>query len=168
VAAAAGTAAHHGFELAKGIGLVWQPELGLVGAGVLWGTQLPAWAALAWGGGVRGNKVLAVASGASLGGALVHYLLWPWRFDRFGIPYLTEAEGMPASALPAYNAVLRAWVVASLSSIAREVSPRDRAWVAVGLATTPLLIVSAKHHFVWLHEQSDANPAWWNRGARAG
>jgi hypothetical protein len=168
VLAAAGTAAHHSFELAQGIGLVSQPELGLVGAGALWGSQLPAWAGLAWNGGERWNKVLAVASGASLGGVVVHYHLWPWRFDRAGIPFLTEAEGMPSSAMGPYNILLRFWFVASMLSIVREVSPRDRKWVAVGLATTPLLVKSAKHHFVWLHEQAESNPAWWNRGARAG
>src|SRR5260370_6239196 len=47
VMAASLTAAHHGFELSNGIGLVLQPELGLGPAGALWGTQLPVWIAVA-------------------------------------------------------------------------------------------------------------------------
>ncbi len=45
VLAAAGTAAHHGFELSQGVGLVLQPELGLRGAGALWGSQVSVWVA---------------------------------------------------------------------------------------------------------------------------
>jgi hypothetical protein len=45
--AAALTAAHHGFELSSGIGLVGQPELGLVGASALWAIQIPTWITLA-------------------------------------------------------------------------------------------------------------------------
>ena len=36
------TAAHHGFELTSGVGLVWQPELGLGPASALWGAEIPA------------------------------------------------------------------------------------------------------------------------------
>jgi hypothetical protein len=39
----AGAIAHHGFELGAGVGLVFQPDLGLAGAGALWGIGLPGW-----------------------------------------------------------------------------------------------------------------------------
>jgi hypothetical protein len=166
--AAAGTAAHHGFELSQGVGLVAQPELGLSGAGALWGTQIPLWVALAAKGGRRWDKMLAAWSGAALGGVLVHFLLWPWRYNRIGIPVLTEAEGIPESRLLAYNAILRVWFLASALSIALEISPRDRKWALVGLATLPLLRRSAKHHFSWIVEEAGTNPAWWNRGIETG
>jgi hypothetical protein len=165
--AAAGTFAHHGFELSQGIGLVWQPELGLRGAGALWGSQIPIWAVLAARGSRRWDKLLAVWSGAALGGVLVHFLLWPWRFNQIGMPVLTEAEGIRASKLPAYNTILRVWFAASALSIAREISPRDRKWALVGFATLPLMRRSAKHHFSWLAQQAAKNPAWWNRGVRS-
>ena len=164
--AAAATAAHHGFELSNGIGLVWQPELGLAGAGALWGIQLPVWIALAAKGSNRWDKLLAVWSGASVGAALVHFLLWPWRRSSLGIPVLTEAEGLSSSRLPAYNALLYVWFAGSVLSIAREIPPRDRRWALLGLATLPLLGWSAKHHFSWLTHQAATNPAWWNRGVR--
>lgn len=166
VLAATLTAAHHGFELSNGIGLVGQPELGLVGAGALWGTQIPVWITLAARGGRRWDKLLAAWSGAALGGAVVHFLLWPWQRNRLGIPVLSEAEGLGASRLPPYNVILHFWIVASALSIVREIGPRDRRWAWAGLATLPLLRFSAQHHFSWLVEQAGENPAWWNRGVQ--
>jgi hypothetical protein len=164
--AAASTAAHHVFELSNGIGLVWQPELGLAGAGALWGTEIPIWIALAARGNERCDKALAAGSGANIASVLVHFLLWPSRRNRVGLPMLTEAEGLDASLLPAYNLLLYFWAVASALSIVREISPRDRRWALVGFAALPLMRKSARHHFLWLTEQAATNPAWWNRGVR--
>jgi hypothetical protein len=166
VMAAAFTAVHHGFELSSGIGLVLQPELGLGTASALWGTQIPLWINVAARGNGRWNKLLAVWSGAALGGVLVHFLLWPWRPNRVGIPVLVEAEGLSASSLPAYNTILYAWGAAAVLSIVREVPAGDRRWALVGLATLPLLRQSARHHFSWLTGEAGTNPAWWNRGLR--
>jgi len=160
------TAAHHGFELSSGIGLVGQPELGLLGAGALWATQIPAWITLAARGGKRWDRLLAAWSGAALGGAVVHFLIWPWRRSRLGIPVLAEAEGLGVSQLPAYNTLLYAWGAASALSIALEVPRRDRRWALVGLAALPLLRRSAEHHFSWIVDQAATNPAWWNRGVQ--
>lgn len=165
VLTAGAAAVHHGYELANGVGLVWQPELGLAGAGALWGAQIPLWAALAAKAGRRYDKVLAVLSGVALGGTIVHFLIWPWRRGRLGLPVLTDAEGLPRSQLPVYTALLYAWGVTSVFSLG-ELSPRSRKWALVGLATTPLLRRSAKHHFDWLRTQAATNPAWWNRGVR--
>jgi hypothetical protein len=164
--AAASTAAHHVFELSNGIGLVWQPELGLTGSGALWGTEIPIWIALAARGDKRWDKALAAGSGANIASVLVHFLLWPSRRSRLGLPILTEAEGLNASRLPAYNTLLYFWAVASALSIVHEISPRDRRWALVGFAALPLMRKSAKHHFSWLTEQAATNPAWWNRGVQ--
>jgi hypothetical protein len=160
------TAAHHGFELSSGVGLVLQPELGLGFAGALWGTAIPAWIRLAAKGDeTRWDPLLAAWSGASLAGVVVHFSLWPWRHNRLGIPVLTEAESLSSSSLPAYNALLYAWAAASALSIFREIRPGARRWALVGLATSPLLRRSARHHFSWLKQEALTNPAWWNRGA---
>jgi hypothetical protein len=165
-ATAALTAAHHGFELSSGVGLVLQPELGLGLAGALWGTGIPAWVRLAAKrDDTRWDPLLAAWSGASLAGVVVHFSLWPWRHNKLGIPVLTEAEGLSSSSLPAYNALLYTWAAASALSIIREVRPGARRWALVGLATGPLLRRSARHHFSWLKQEALTNPAWWNRGA---
>jgi hypothetical protein len=160
------TAAHHGFELSSGVGLVLQPELGLGFAGALWGTGIPAWIRIAAkDGDARWDALLAAWSGASLAGVVVHFSLWPWRYNKLGIPVLTEAEALPSSSLPAYNALLYVWAAASALSIIREVRPGARRWALVGLVTMPLLRRSAQHHFSWLKQEALTNPAWWNRGA---
>lgn len=158
------TAAHHGFELTNGVGLVWQPELGLAPASALWGAQIPLWVTLAAKGGRRWDRLLAVLSGTALAGVFVHFLLWPWRRNRLGIPILTEAEGLEPNVLPAYNALLQVWGLACGVSILHEVRPGARRWSLVGLAALPLLRRSAQHHFSWLTQEAQKNPAWWNRG----
>ncbi len=158
------TAAHHGFELTSGVGLVLQPELGLVPAGALWGAQIPLWITLAAKGGRRWDRLLAVWSGAALAGVAVHFVLWPWRRNKLGLPVLSEAEGLSPALLPAYSTLLHLWGVACVGSIALEVRPGHRRWSLVGLAALPLLRKSAAHHFAWLTQEAQRNPAWWNRG----
>jgi hypothetical protein len=144
VIAGSGTAAHHIFELSSGVGLVFQPEFGLRGAGALWGAQIPLWMLVAARGDERWDKLLAVASGTSMAGAVVHFLLWPWRRNRWGFPVLTEAEGLEASRLPAYNAILYIWGAAAALSVLRDISATNKRWALFGLATLPLLRRSAQ------------------------
>jgi hypothetical protein len=157
------TASHHVFELSSGIGLVLQPELGLAGASLVWGIGLPAWVGLASTRRPRSAAVLAVASGTALAGALVHFILWPSRRGRLGLPVLTEAEGLPTASLPAYTAILYAWGGVAAASILLEVPRRSRRWALLGLVTIPMQLVSARHHFRWLTRQAADHPAWWNR-----
>jgi hypothetical protein len=162
---AIGTAAHHSFELNAGVGLVFQPYLGLGGSLAVWGVNLPFlfWAALR--GGERFDKPLAFASGAALGGMSVHYTIWPWKL-RGGLPWLTEAEGLSSEQLPAYNTILVLWALSSLVALVRETPRGARRWFAVGALTALPFRASAKHHFTWAAEQARTNPQWWNRGLR--
>ena len=144
-AATAGlTAAHHGFELSSGIGLVGQPELGLRVTSLIWGLGLPSWAALAARTRPRPEALLALASGTALAGSLVHFILWPTRRTRSGLPVLIEAEGLPTASLPAYNAILYIWGGAAALSILLEVPRGARRWAlldhacAVHLRPAPL------------------------------
>jgi hypothetical protein len=105
-----------------------------------------------------------VWSGAALGGAVVHFLIWPWRRSALGLPVLAEAEGLGFSRLPVYNTLLYGWAAASVLSIALEVPPRERRWALLGFAALPIMCHSAKHHFSWIVEQAATRPAWWNRG----
>jgi hypothetical protein len=164
--AVAGTAAHHVYEVNAGVGLVFQPFMGLPGSIAYWSTNLPALAWAAARGGERFDKPLAFAAGTGLSGALVHFSLWPWKLRR-GLPVLTEAEGLSPLQLPAYNAILWAWIVASVLALLRETPKGARRWFAIGLLNGIPLRLSAKHHFAWAAEQARTNPAWWNRGLQS-
>jgi hypothetical protein len=159
------TAAHHGFELAAGTGLVFQPYLGLPGAGALWTIGLPGWFAAAARGSRRWDRPLAFLAGLSMGGAAVHFTLWPWDRKR-RIPLLIEAEGLSPRQLPAYNAVLYAWALAALAALAAETPRGVRKWAMAGIAAAAPLRFSARHHFTWIREQARTAPAWWNRALR--
>lgn len=166
LAAAAGTLAHHGFELATGVGLVFQPELGLPVAAGAWAGQLAGWGLMASRGSKRWDLPLAVMAGVALGGATVHFALWPTRRGPLGLPVLTEAEGLPAAALPAYNAILWSWAAASGLSLLVETPASARKGLAAGAVAFPLLYLSARHHFRWIKVQAAEHPAWWNRAVR--
>lgn len=162
VLAAAGAAAHHGFELGAGVGLVFQPWLGLAGSGLLWGVWIPGWAWAAARGDRRFDPALAFAAGVSLGAVAIHYVLWPWE-RRGPLPYLTAAEGLPARSLPAYNAVLWGWGAAAVAALALETPRRMAALAVPGAVLALALRGSARRHFEWVREQAASAPRWWNR-----
>lgn len=163
--AALSTAAHHVFELGAGVGLVFQPYLGLSGALSFWGTGLPGWALLAARGSSRADPVLAVAAGTGMAGAAIHFSLWPWRL-RGPLPWLTGAEGLRPGQMPAYNLVLYVWAGACLTALLVETPGKSRLWALAGLAAGVPLRSSARHHFDWLREVAESEPAWWNRAGR--
>lgn len=157
-----GAVAHHGFELGAGVGLVFQPYLGMGGAAALWGISLPGWFLAAARGSRRWDRPLAFLAGASMGAAVLHYLLWPVRWRR-GLPLLASAEGLRPEHLPAYNALLYAWAGLAAAAIALETPREARPWaLAGGVAALPFRR-SATRHFLWIAEQARVRPAWWNR-----
>jgi hypothetical protein len=160
-----GAIAHHGFELAAGVGLVFQPYLGLGGAAALWGVGLPGWLVVSARGSDRWNRPLAFLQGLSLSAALVHYTIWPSERRR-GLPWLTRAEGLKPGQLPAYNSLLYAWGATALAGLALETPQRARPWAIPGFAVAIALRPSARYHFRWITEQARTNPAWWNRALR--
>lgn len=159
---AAGMLAHHGYELAAGVGLVGQHKMGLAGSSSLWGGLVPPWLLTAERGSSRWSPLLGFGVGASLAGVAVHYMLWPWELRR-GLPTLTEAEALKQEQLPAYNAVLWFWGLTALLAVFRETPRSGLKWVLLGLLTIPLMRTSATEGFEWLREQARTNPAWWNR-----
>src|SRR5437899_10720889 len=159
--AALGTAGHNGFERWAGIGVFLEPWLGRRATNVLWSVSLPAWLWRALVGGRRDEPMLAFNAGAAIAGAVVHYIDRPWSL-RFGVlPWLREAEGFRASLLPAYNAILCLWFVGGVGTVLGETRRENLKYVAAGLATGPLLLASARHHFQWAREQARrGNPAF--------
>jgi len=163
---ASATAAHHLFELGAGTGLVFQPYIGLGRAAALWSVALPGWFAAAARGSKRWDRPLAFLAGLSIGGAAVHFTLWPSRV-RMGVPVLVEAEGLRPEQLPAYNAVLYVWATSAVAALAVETPARDRRWALAGMVAAVPLRWSARHHFAWIKEQARIHPTWWNRALAA-
>ncbi len=157
-----GTFAHHAFELSRGVGLVFQPELGLVGASALWGCVFPGAVLLSARGSPRWDRVLAFSVGGNLAAALLHFTLWPWEMRR-GIPTLIDAEGLSSNDLSTYNTILRLWSLVGLTAIVFEVPPHLRRTAVAGFAITFPFRKHARYHFNWVAEQARQNPAWWNR-----
>jgi hypothetical protein len=105
---------------------------------------------------------LAFLAGLSLGGAVVHFTLWPSTW-RCGLPFLREAEGLAPGHLPTYNAILYAWGLSAAAALAKEAPPAARRWAVVGFASAFAVRSNVRRHFDWLQEQARSRPAWWNR-----
>ncbi len=160
--AALGTAAHHGFERRAGVGLVFEPWLGRRGAEALWLAALPLWAWRATRPVPRDEPLLALGAGVAIAGVAVHFAAWPWSLRGGVLPWLDEAEGLEPRQLGAYNAILWLWMVGGAGSALLETRRSDRKWVAAGVASGPLLLASARHHFRWAREQARRDPGRWS------
>lgn len=157
-----GTAAHHGFELGKGVGLVLQPELGLAGASAFWTAILGSSVGMSLRASSKWDRPLAFGIGANVGAAAIHFILWPWEV-RKGVPVLTEAEGLRDEDLAKYNALLNLWALVGIVAVLTEVPQGERRYALAGFLSVLPLQKHARFHFRWLQEQAEKNPAWWNR-----
>ncbi len=156
-----GLAAHNGFETRAGVGLVFEPELGRRGAYALWAGLIPLGIVAAARGGRWAERLSAFNAGVGAAGVAVHFKAWPWSLHG-GLPMLDEAEGLTDEQLPAYNAVLWAWGIASALSLARETRRGSRGFALAGLLSFPVLLASAGHHFRWAREQARREPERWS------
>ena len=154
------TAVHQAVELALGTGVIGQSSAGL---GPAIGASLAldgSWIAMARRGGPE--PALSFLSGVAVGVPVVHFTLWPWHFRR-GLPLLTEAEGLPRSVMPVYNAILYAWAGAGALALARETPRGHRRWFLAGLLAVAAIRPAAQRHFTWMAEEARRHPQWWNR-----
>jgi hypothetical protein len=152
--AALATAGHNGFERWAGIGVFLEPWLGRRATNILWSTSLPLWFSQAIAGQRRDEPMLAFNAGVAIAGAAVHYVEWPWS-RQFGLlPWLKEAEGFRPGLLPAYNLILLVWFIGGAGAVLTETRRENLKYTAAGIATGPLLLASARHHFAWAREQA--------------
>jgi hypothetical protein len=157
-----GAAAHNAFERRAGVGVFLEPWIGRRGTDVLWSVVLPVGFVRALVAGDRDGPLVAFNAGLAIAGTVVHFVDWPWS-RRFGfLPWLDEAEGLEPRQLPAYNAVLWAWVAGGVGSVLFETRRGHVRYALAGIATGPLLLASARHHFVWAKEQARRDPAHWS------
>ena len=157
-----GTAAHNGFERWAGVGMVLEPWLGRRATNALWATVLPYGFVRALHGTEREEPLLAFNAGIAVAGMLVHFVDWP-SSRRWGVlPWLDEAEGLTPAQLPAYNAILWLWMLGGAGSVLLETRREHLKYALAGLATAPLLLESARHHFAWAKRHAREDPARWS------
>ncbi len=157
-----GTAAHNGFERWAGVGMVLEPWLGRRATNALWATVLPYGFVRALRPAARDEPLLAFNAGIAVAGMLVHFADWPWS-RRWGVlPWLDEAEGLTPAQLPIYNAILWLWLLGGAGGVLLETRREHRKYALAGLATAPLLLASARHHFAWAKRQAREDPAQWS------
>lgn len=156
-----GLFAHNAFETRAGVGLVFEPQLGRRGSYALWGALIPLGLAAAARDGKWNERLSALNAGVGVAGVAVHFKAWPWSLHD-GLPMLDEAEGLREDQLPAYNAVLWAWGIASTISLLTETRRGSRGFAVAGLLHFPILLASAQHHFRWAREQAKREPERWS------
>lgn len=157
-----GAAAHNGFERKAGVGVFLEPWIGRRATDVLWSVVLPVGFVRALVGDERDGPLLAFNAGIAIAGMGVHFVDWPWS-RRFGfLPWLDEAEGLTPAQMPYYNALLWAWLAGGVGSLALETRRKDLKYALAGIATGPLLLESARHHFAWAKEQARRDPEHWS------
>lgn len=107
------------------------------------------------------DALLAFNAGISIAGVVVHFVEWPWSRRLGFLPWLDEAEGFEPNLLFPYNTILWLWMIGGVGSALFETRRSDLKYVAAGIATAPLLLASARHHFAWAAQQAAAgNPAF--------
>jgi hypothetical protein len=157
-----GAAAHNGFERYAGVGVFLEPWIGRRATNILWSVTLPVGFLRALIGNERDGPMLAFNAGIAIAGMGVHFADWPWSLRWGFLPWLDEAEGLTPEQLPYYNALLWAWLVGGIGSVALETKGEHRKYAIAGIATAPLLLESARHHFAWAKQQARRDPEHWS------
>jgi hypothetical protein len=165
-AVVAGTAAHHGYELAVGGGVPGMSVAGLRGAAGGWTAALAGWCWLTGRRTHRAERGLAGLNGFCLAAVTAHYVGWRWQVVH-GVA-MVRAHWLPVRVLPGYNVLLVGLGVCAALAVHRETPPEllPRALLtAAGL--TPGMVVLARAEGRWLQRQARREPAWWNRAFRS-
>jgi hypothetical protein len=123
---------------------------------------MPFWLFRVLAGRERDEPMLAFGAGVAIAGSLVHFAGWPWSLRLGVFPWLDEAEGLPPEQLTAYNTILWAWMVGGVGGVVAETRREHLKFAAAGVATAPLLLVSARHHFKWAREQAERDSQSWS------
>jgi hypothetical protein len=157
-----GAAAHNGFERWAGVGVFLEPWIGRRATNVLWSVSLPVGFVRALVGDDRDGPLLAFNAGVAIAGMGVHFADWPWSLRWRVLPWLDEAEGLRPEQMPYYNALLWAWLLGGVGSVMFETRREHLRYAIAGVATAPLLLESARHHFVWAKQQALRDPRRWS------
>jgi hypothetical protein len=114
----------------------------------------------------RAQRAVALLNGASLAGAVTHYVAWPIRC-KAGLPVLQEgAEGLTPGWTRWYNVLLYAWGISAAAAVFVETPREVRPWGLAGFGAMPLVAVASHRKHDWAREQARLRPRWWNRALR--
>jgi hypothetical protein len=159
--AGAATTTHQVLELALGTGIIGQAQSSFGGALAASTVMDVGWMYAA----TREKppeRLLAFGAGVAIMTPLLHFTLFPWELRR-GIPVLTEAEGLPDSVMPLYNAILYGWAASGVLAAVKDTPRRHLPWVGAGILAVIAIRPTAKAHFTWMEKEAQRNPRWWNR-----
>jgi hypothetical protein len=167
--ATAGVAAHLSFELAAGVGMPFASLVGPFPAAGLWaGYTGGVWRAAA-SKADSADQVLTVVNAVHLSAVIAHFLGWPRRRTRWGLPWLLDCEGLGPALMPFYNPILHVSGAAAICALITENRTASKAVTALVVITSvPVLIIGQRWEFRRLLRRAHREPQWWNRRLQFG
>jgi len=158
--------AHVFYELASGVAMPFASLVGPAPAAAAWATST----ALVFHTACRGkdvhNNAFGLINGMFLTAVLAHFIYWPKRWI-FGVPWLTECEGLRGNLLAPYNAILYVSGVAAVAGLVENGRGGVRGAV-IPPVFVPVLLRIQGIEFRRLRAQARRRPAWWNRRLQVG
>jgi hypothetical protein len=166
--ATTGLAGHVFFELAAGVGMPGASVVGPLPAAAVWASGSAALHRLAGRPSPAGDRVLTVTNGLGLAAVVAHLAGWPRRRTVFGLPWLTDCEGLGPELMRWYNPIVHASGAAALGGLLREnrAAPRWLGWSM--LAAVPLLVPLQYAEHRRLRALARTRPGRWNRRLQEG
>jgi hypothetical protein len=159
---AAGICGHVFYELLCGVGMPTASVAGPMPAAAGWavGTGL-TFRAAGRGKSRRHDLAFGVVNGMFLSAVLAHFMFWPKQWT-FGLPWLSECEGLRGKLMVPYNAILYLCGLAAVAGLL-ENGRAGLYGTAVPVTLVPALIRVQGVEFRRLEAQARRRPAWWNR-----
>jgi hypothetical protein len=159
---AASMGAHVFYELACGVAMPLCSVAGPAPAVVGWATGTTGSITAAGRAPDKHNAAFGVLNGIFLSAVVAHIIYWPKRWS-FGVPWLTECEGLRGNAIGPYNLILYTSGAAAIAGLVENGPSALRRGVVVPLILVPVLLRVQDVEFTRLKEQARERPAWWNR-----
>jgi hypothetical protein len=157
---------HVFYELGCGVAMPFSSVAGPVPAAVGWAAGTSVALRTAGRTEARYNTVFGVINGMFLTAVLAHFIYWPKRWV-WGVPHLTECEGLRGRVVLPYNVILYISAVSAVAGLAENGRYAALRGAAVPLIAVPVLLRIQRVEFRRLRIQARLEPRWWNRRLRA-
>jgi hypothetical protein len=150
---AAFTGAHVFYELACGVAMPLSSVAGPAPAAIGWGAATAASMTTAGRAPARYNAAFGVLNGVFLSAVVAHFVYWPKHWT-YGVPTLTECEGLRGNAVRPYNLILYFSGVAAAAGLVENGRTGLRRGAVVPLVLVPVLLRIQDREFARLKEQA--------------